>query len=188
MHCSVIPYLLLCVSTAVAAYYQLRLLVLGYHQQQCQYYISIGTANLSASYIINLFYMHLICATIILLFFVSLMKSASLPALFEPFLRSSIATYRSTSSSQSTYILPFTLQTSSTSRFHVLLQTTFQTAHGQLLDVTTAPIGSVDLSRYTIDTYMRIVTYKTAFYSFYLPCACGMLLGGMQDDESYKVA
>jgi geranylgeranyl pyrophosphate synthase len=37
---------------------------------------------------------------------------------------------------------------------------TFQTAHGQLLDVTTAPIGTVDLTKYTLSNYMMIVTYK----------------------------
>ena len=58
-------------------------------------------------------------------------------------------------------------------------ETTHQTAHGPQLDVTTAPIGSVDLSRYTQATYDRIVTYKTAFYSFYLPVAAGMLVGGV---------
>jgi geranylgeranyl pyrophosphate synthase len=40
--------------------------------------------------------------------------------------------------------------------------------------------GTVDLAKYTLDTYMRIVTYKTAYYSFYLPIACGMLLAGIQ--------
>ncbi len=58
-------------------------------------------------------------------------------------------------------------------------QTTFQTSHGQLLDLTTAPIGSVDLAKYTSDNYLRIVTYKTAFYTFYLPVACGMVLAGI---------
>ncbi len=46
----------------------------------------------------------------------------------------------------------------------------------------------VDLRRYTIDTYMRIVTYKTAYYSFYLPVACGMLIGGVSDDASLALA
>lgn len=60
-------------------------------------------------------------------------------------------------------------------------ETTHQTSHGQLLDIMTAPIGTVDLSRYTLPTYMRIVTYKTAFYSFYLPVACGLLVAGITD-------
>ena len=68
------------------------------------------------------------------------------------------------------------------------MQTTHQTAHGQLLDITTAPIGTVDLTRYTVPTYMRIVTYKTAYYSFYLPVACGMLVGGVTDDAAFCVA
>lgn len=42
--------------------------------------------------------------------------------------------------------------------------------------------GSVDLSKYTLDNYMRIVTYKTAYYSFYLPVACGMVLAGIEDE------
>ena len=65
---------------------------------------------------------------------------------------------------------------------------THQTSHGQLLDTTTAPIGTVDLTRYTIETYMRIVTYKTAFYTFYLPVACGLRLAGITDTAAYKLA
>lgn len=65
---------------------------------------------------------------------------------------------------------------------------TYQTSHGQLLDLTTAPIGTVDLDKYTLDNYMGIVTYKTAFYSFYMPVAAGMLLAGMKDKAAYKVA
>ncbi len=67
-------------------------------------------------------------------------------------------------------------------------QTTHQTAHGQLLDIATAPIGTVDLSRYTLPTYMRIVTFKTAFYSFYLPVACGLLVGGVAAPPALALA
>eukprot|EP00195_Chlamydomonas_chlamydogama_P012902 CAMPEP_0202897368 /NCGR_PEP_ID=MMETSP1392-20130828/6140_1 /ASSEMBLY_ACC=CAM_ASM_000868 /TAXON_ID=225041 /ORGANISM="Chlamydomonas chlamydogama, Strain SAG 11-48b" /LENGTH=359 /DNA_ID=CAMNT_0049582977 /DNA_START=181 /DNA_END=1260 /DNA_ORIENTATION=+ len=67
-------------------------------------------------------------------------------------------------------------------------EVTFQTSHGQQLDLITAPIGNVDLSKYTLDTYMRIVTYKTAYYSFYLPVACGMLLANIKDPQAFKVA
>jgi farnesyl diphosphate synthase len=65
---------------------------------------------------------------------------------------------------------------------------TYQTAHGQLLDTTTAPIGTVDLARYTPATYDRIVTYKTAFYTFYLPVACGLRLAGATDPAAYALA
>lgn len=66
---------------------------------------------------------------------------------------------------------------------------THQTAHGQLLDTTTTPPGGkVDLSKYTETTYMRIVTYKTAFYTFYLPVACGLYLAGITDDGALTVA
>lgn len=67
-------------------------------------------------------------------------------------------------------------------------EVTHQTAHGQLLDTTTAPIGTVDLSRYTMERYMRIVTYKTAFYTFYLPVACGLRLYGITDPQAYSIA
>jgi farnesyl diphosphate synthase len=87
---------------------------------------------------------------------------------------------------------------------------TYQTAHGQLLDLLTAGEAGVqhhdaagvapaaeaaaapaetttpkdaadriDLSRYTMDAYTRIVTYKTAFYTIYMPVAAGMLLAGV---------
>lgn len=67
-------------------------------------------------------------------------------------------------------------------------EVTHQTAHGQLLDTTTAPIGTVDLTRYTMERYMRIVTYKTAFYTFYLPIACGLRLQGVTEKEAYAIA
>ena len=46
----------------------------------------------------------------------------------------------------------------------------------------------MDLSRYTLPTYMRIVTYKTAFYSFYLPVACGLLIGGQGGAGELRLA
>ncbi|KAL6772067.1 FPS1 [Auxenochlorella protothecoides x Auxenochlorella symbiontica] len=66
--------------------------------------------------------------------------------------------------------------------------TTHRTAHGQLLDTTTAPPGGVDLARYTEATYLRIVTYKTAFYTIYLPVACGLALAGVTDEASLALA
>ena len=65
---------------------------------------------------------------------------------------------------------------------------THQTAHGQLIDLITAPIGVVDLSNYTEEAYIRIVTYKTAFYTFYLPAASAMRLSGITDEASYAKA
>jgi farnesyl diphosphate synthase len=70
----------------------------------------------------------------------------------------------------------------------LLLQTTYQTSHGQLLDLTTAPPGAIDLSRYTMDNYLRIVTYKTAFYTFYLPVAAGLVLAGEARPAAFELA
>ncbi len=65
---------------------------------------------------------------------------------------------------------------------------TYQTASGQLIDLITAPIGVVDLSKYTEEAYMRIVTYKTAFYTFYLPAASAMHLSGITDPAAFAKA
>lgn len=65
---------------------------------------------------------------------------------------------------------------------------TSQTAHGQLLDTTNTPVGRVDLARYTPEIYERIVTFKTSFYTFYLPVAAGLLLAGEQRTEALALA
>ena len=67
----------------------------------------------------------------------------------------------------------------------VLLETTYETELGQLLDLTTQPPGAteVDLSLYTIQRYRQIVKYKTAFYSFVAPIALGLLFAGVVDEK-----
>lgn len=68
-------------------------------------------------------------------------------------------------------------------------EVTYQTSVGQLFDLITAPpLTAVDLSRFTLDAHTRIVTYKTAFYTFYLPVACGMVLAGVTAKEAYSLA
>lgn len=67
--------------------------------------------------------------------------------------------------------------------------TTFRTAHGQLLDTTTAaPADGLDLGRFSEALYDRIVTFKTAFYTFYLPVACGLALAGVTDPAALALA
>lgn len=71
------------------------------------------------------------------------------------------------------------------------LQTTWQTELGQLLDLTSQPApeaGPIDLERFTIERYKGIVKYKTAYYSFYLPVACGLILAGLATDVVLKQA
>lgn len=68
-------------------------------------------------------------------------------------------------------------------------ETTMQTEVGQLLDLTTQPIvGPVDLNKFTLKRYKSIVKYKTAFYTFYLPMALGMVLCGVNDDAVLDAA
>ncbi|XP_052152113.1 farnesyl pyrophosphate synthase-like isoform X2 [Oryza glaberrima] len=44
-----------------------------------------------------------------------------------------------------------------------------QTSLGQMLDLIGTHTGADDLAKYSIEGYRRIVKYKTAYYSFYLP-------------------
>lgn len=53
-------------------------------------------------------------------------------------------------------------------------EVTFQTELGQECDLLTAPEDHVDLSNFDMDKYTFIVTYKTAYYSFYLPVALAL--------------
>lgn len=71
----------------------------------------------------------------------------------------------------------------------LFIEVTRQTEMGQLLDLTSQPMnGPLDLSRYTIERYRSIVKYKTAFYSFYLPVALGMVMAGINDPHLYQQA
>ncbi|XP_077222225.1 farnesyl pyrophosphate synthase-like [Tasmannia lanceolata] len=63
----------------------------------------------------------------------------------------------------------------------------FQTASGQMLDLITTHEGEKDLSKYTLPVYRRIVQYKTAYYSFYLPVACALLMSGENLDDFVDV-
>jgi farnesyl diphosphate synthase len=67
-------------------------------------------------------------------------------------------------------------------------EVTYDTTAGELCDLLTAPIGQVDLSRYTMEKYCYIVKYKTALYSFYLPVASAMIVSGVKDKEAFKTA
>ena len=71
----------------------------------------------------------------------------------------------------------------------IFLEVTRQTEFGQLLDLTSQPQGgSVDLDRFTLKRYCAIEKYKTAFYSFYLPVAVGMIVSGIEDRKLYDTA
>lgn len=68
-------------------------------------------------------------------------------------------------------------------------EVTFQTELGQLLDLTSQERNApIDLTRFTKERYHSIVKYKTAFYSFYLPVALAMILGGITADAAFDEA
>lgn len=71
----------------------------------------------------------------------------------------------------------------------LFLEVTRQTEFGQLLDLTSQPLnGTIDLNRFTMERYLSIVRYKTAFYSFYLPIALAMVVTGINDKTVYQQA
>ncbi|XP_049345573.1 farnesyl pyrophosphate synthase-like [Solanum verrucosum] len=63
----------------------------------------------------------------------------------------------------------------------------FQTASGQMIDLITTLAGEKDLSKYSLSIHRRIVQYKTAYYSFYLPVACALLMAGENLDNHVDV-
>ncbi|KAJ1411601.1 Polyprenyl synthetase [Sesbania bispinosa] len=63
----------------------------------------------------------------------------------------------------------------------------FQTASGQMIDLITTLEGEKDLSKYTLSLHRCIVQYKTAYYSFYLPVACALLMAGENLDNHIDV-
>eukprot|EP00850_Spirogloea_muscicola_P016186 SM000129S26173 [mRNA] locus=s129:308322:311615:- [translate_table: standard] len=67
-------------------------------------------------------------------------------------------------------------------------EVTYQTASGQMLDLITTPAGEVDLTKYTMPTYLHIVQHKTAYYSFYLPVACALLMAGEEKSILFEAA
>lgn len=64
----------------------------------------------------------------------------------------------------------------------------YQTSLGQMLDLITTPEGEVDISKYVLSTYTKIVQYKTAYYSFYLPVACALLMTGEKNQKVFESA
>jgi len=71
----------------------------------------------------------------------------------------------------------------------LFLEVIQQTEFGQLLDLTSQPMGEEpDLKRFTLDRYKKIVKYKTAFYSFYLSVAIGMITSGVEDPAAFDSA
>lgn len=67
-------------------------------------------------------------------------------------------------------------------------ETTFQTELGQTCDLLTAPEDDVDLGRFSMEKYIFIVRYKTAFYSFYLPVALALHFCEIATEKNLKQA
>lgn len=64
----------------------------------------------------------------------------------------------------------------------------YKTELGQLMDLRSLPPqeNRVDLNRFSINLHSLIVKYKTAYYSFYLPWASGLIIAGVESEEIFK--
>ncbi|KAI0682172.1 isoprenoid synthase domain-containing protein, partial [Cerioporus squamosus] len=63
--------------------------------------------------------------------------------------------------------------------------------HDVLIDLITAPEDHVDLSKFSLAKHQKIVIYKTAYYSFYLPVALAMYTCGIPhtpSNDPYELA
>ncbi|CAD6502101.1 BgTH12-02342 [Blumeria graminis f. sp. triticale] len=67
-------------------------------------------------------------------------------------------------------------------------ETTYQTEIGQLCDLLTAPEDKVELENFSMSKYQFIVTYKTAYYSFYLPVALALYLQDIATPNNLRLA
>lgn len=65
----------------------------------------------------------------------------------------------------------------------LLLETTFQTECGQLLDLLCM---NLDITEFSEERWTLIVKYKTAFYSFYCSVAMGMIVAGIDDVTEFN--
>lgn len=72
--------------------------------------------------------------------------------------------------------------------FELFQTTTFQTELGQLCDLLTAPEDHVDLSQFSLQKHTFIITYKTAYYSFYLPVALALHYLSLATPKNLKQA
>ncbi|KAG2600112.1 hypothetical protein PVAP13_5KG495200 [Panicum virgatum] len=59
----------------------------------------------------------------------------------------------------------------------------FKVVSGELLDLIITHEGRKDLTRYNETIYRHIAQYKTAYYSFYIPVACALLLASENIDN-----
>lgn len=62
---------------------------------------------------------------------------------------------------------------------------------GQMLDLTSQPQGKIGkevLKGFSLDLYKKIVTYKTACYTFFLPMACGLVAVGRDGEKELATA
>lgn len=70
--------------------------------------------------------------------------------------------------------------------FRLFQEVSLATQMGQMLDLTSQPLGRRDveiLRAFNYSLYEKIVTYKTALYTFYLPLASGLLITGFHSPQ-----
>ncbi|EOD53185.1 putative farnesyl pyrophosphate synthetase protein [Neofusicoccum parvum UCRNP2] len=71
--------------------------------------------------------------------------------------------------------------------FELFHEVTFQTELGQACDLLTAS-EEADLDDFSLEKYDFIITYKTAYYSFYLPAALAIVFCKLASPENLQTA
>jgi farnesyl diphosphate synthase len=73
---------------------------------------------------------------------------------------------------------------------HLFQRVSLQTQMGQCLDLTMeqSQQAGINLGLYSHEHYIKTVVYKTAYYSFYLSVAAGMMLADVRDANAFKDA
>ena len=62
----------------------------------------------------------------------------------------------------------------------------YKTTIGQTLDLVTAPVGKPNFEKFSEERYLSIATYKTSYYTIYLPVMCAVYLGNIDTEELIK--
>ena len=65
----------------------------------------------------------------------------------------------------------------------LLQDTIYKTTIGQTMDLVTAPVGKPNLDKFSEERYMTIITYKTCYYTIYLPIAFAAALSQTSGEQ-----
>lgn len=63
-----------------------------------------------------------------------------------------------------------------------------KTSIGQYLEKSMMRADKPDLTQFTMEKYLTITKYKTAYYTFQMPVGLALLMAGVDDPETHRQA